>query len=179
MGMHGSATVTLPSEREIVITRTFDALRDEMQRAQNAGSLRSDQPAEAIAAAETRTSGEIFCVVAKRCDDYRLYPMAWAAILALLTPLPLLYLQKLPRLPALSDALADESVEVTEKQSEQVEVTALAEDAVPLDRDDQRDCPRRRHRGRVRHRSERDRGGPVWRDPAAVAALDFVFALSL
>ena len=31
--------------------RTFEALRDEMQRAQSVGSLRADQPAEAIAAA--------------------------------------------------------------------------------------------------------------------------------
>jgi hypothetical protein len=31
--------------------RTFDALREEMQRAQEHGTLRSDQPAESIAAA--------------------------------------------------------------------------------------------------------------------------------
>ncbi len=45
--------------------------------------------AEAIRSAETRTSGEIFCVVARRSSDYRLVPMAWAAAIALFVPLPL------------------------------------------------------------------------------------------
>jgi len=37
----------------------------------------------AIRAAETNTSGEIFCVIARRASDYRLVPLAWAAALAL------------------------------------------------------------------------------------------------
>lgn len=45
-----------------------------------------------IAAAEQNTSGEIFCVIARRSDDYRLVPVAIAALLALLVPLPLLFL---------------------------------------------------------------------------------------
>jgi putative membrane protein len=48
--------------------------------------------AAAIATAETTTSGEIFCVVARQSSDYRLVPLAWAAAVALFVPLPLLYL---------------------------------------------------------------------------------------
>jgi putative membrane protein len=46
--------------------------------------------AEAIAAAERDTAGEIVVVIAPRCDDYALVPLAWAAIIALLVP-PVLY----------------------------------------------------------------------------------------
>jgi putative membrane protein len=49
-----------------------------------------------IATAEQRTSGEIFCVIARRSDDYRLVPLLWAAALALVVPLPLLYLTPMP-----------------------------------------------------------------------------------
>jgi putative membrane protein len=45
----------------------------------------------AIAAAETKTSGEIFCVVAHRASEYRLVPVAWAAAVALLVPAPLIH----------------------------------------------------------------------------------------
>jgi len=45
-----------------------------------------DRIHDAIAEAETRTSGEIFCVVAKESGAYREVPFAWAAILALLAP---------------------------------------------------------------------------------------------
>jgi putative membrane protein len=48
--------------------------------------------ADAIRAAEARTSGEIFCVIAQHSSDYRLVPIAWAAALALFVPLPLIYL---------------------------------------------------------------------------------------
>src|SRR5579863_6148403 len=48
--------------------------------------------ADAIRAAEARTAGEIFCVIAKHSSDYRLMPIAWAAALALLVPLPLVAL---------------------------------------------------------------------------------------
>ncbi len=44
----------------------------------------------AIRAAETRTAGEIFCVIARRSSDYRLVPIAWAAVIALAAPLPFL-----------------------------------------------------------------------------------------
>ena len=47
--------------------------------------------AEAIGAAESKTSGEIFCVVAHQSSDYRLVPLAWAAVLALLVPAPLIF----------------------------------------------------------------------------------------
>jgi putative membrane protein len=47
--------------------------------------------AEAIRAAEAKTSGEIFCVVAGRASGYALIPVAWAAVLALLVPWPLIY----------------------------------------------------------------------------------------
>ena len=46
----------------------------------------------AIRDAESRTAGEIFCVVARQSSDYRLVPVAWAAAVALGAPLPLLAL---------------------------------------------------------------------------------------
>ena len=46
---------------------------------------------EAIRAAEAKTSGEIFCIVAHRSSDYRYVPIAWAAALALIVPMPLIY----------------------------------------------------------------------------------------
>ena len=45
-----------------------------------------DRIHDAIAEAETRTSGEIFCVVARESGAYREVPLAWAAIVALLAP---------------------------------------------------------------------------------------------
>jgi putative membrane protein len=48
------------------------------------------QVAGAIAAAESTTAGEIVVVIAPRCDDYVLVPLAWAAIVALAVP-PVLY----------------------------------------------------------------------------------------
>lgn len=48
----------------------------------------------AIERAEARTSGEIFCVIARHSGDYRLVPIAWAAAVALILPLPLLYLTR-------------------------------------------------------------------------------------
>jgi putative membrane protein len=45
----------------------------------------------AIQTAEETTAGEIFCVIARHSSDYRLVPLAWAAGLALLVPLPLIY----------------------------------------------------------------------------------------
>jgi putative membrane protein len=51
---------------------------------------------EAIGAAEAKTSGEIFCVVAHQSSDYRLVPLAWAAALALLVPAPMIYLTLWP-----------------------------------------------------------------------------------
>lgn len=50
----------------------------------------------AIAAAESKTSGELFCVIAQHSSDYRLVPVAWSALLALLVPLPLIYLTLWP-----------------------------------------------------------------------------------
>lgn len=51
---------------------------------------------EAIRAAEAKTAGEIFCVIAHACGDYRLVPIAWAALIALAVPLPLIYLTPWP-----------------------------------------------------------------------------------
>ncbi len=50
----------------------------------------------AIRQAEARTTGEIFCVIARHSSDYRLVPLAWAAALALIVPLPLIYLTTWP-----------------------------------------------------------------------------------
>lgn len=55
-----------------------------------------DRISATIAAAERKTSGEIFCVIARQCGDYRTVPLVWAAALALLLPLPLLLLSPLP-----------------------------------------------------------------------------------
>jgi putative membrane protein len=51
---------------------------------------------EAIGAAEARTAGEIFCVVAQSSSNYHLVPIAWAALVALLLPLPAIYLTAWP-----------------------------------------------------------------------------------
>jgi putative membrane protein len=51
---------------------------------------------EAIRMAETRTSGEIYCVFARSSSSYRVFPLAWAAVVALLVPLPLIYLTAWP-----------------------------------------------------------------------------------
>lgn len=51
---------------------------------------------EAIQGVEQKTAGEIFCVVARGCGDYRLVPIAWAAIIALAVPLPGIYLTTWP-----------------------------------------------------------------------------------
>lgn len=46
--------------------------------------------AAAIAAAEARTSGEIFCVLARQVSSYRDVSLAWAAAAALILPLGLI-----------------------------------------------------------------------------------------
>jgi putative membrane protein len=51
---------------------------------------------EAIRQAETRTAGEIFCVLAHHASDYRLVPLAWAAVIALALPWPLIHLTPWP-----------------------------------------------------------------------------------
>ena len=45
---------------------------------------------DAIRAAESKTSGELYCVLAQNAGSYRLVPVAWAAALALLVPWPLI-----------------------------------------------------------------------------------------
>jgi len=52
--------------------------------------------AQAIRAAEARTSGEIFCVLAQQSSHYSLVPVAWAAALALIVPWPLIYFTAWP-----------------------------------------------------------------------------------
>jgi putative membrane protein len=47
--------------------------------------------AAAIQAAETRTSGQIVCVLAHSSSDYAYVPVLWASVLALLAPWPLIY----------------------------------------------------------------------------------------
>jgi len=51
---------------------------------------------EAIRQAETRTSGEIYCVITRASSGYRVFPLAWAAVIALMVPLPLIYLTTWP-----------------------------------------------------------------------------------
>jgi putative membrane protein len=50
----------------------------------------------AIADVERKTSGEIFCVIARQCGDYRTVPLIWAAALALLLPLPMILFSAAP-----------------------------------------------------------------------------------
>jgi putative membrane protein len=50
----------------------------------------------AIRDAETQTSGEIYCVMAQACSEYRVVPLAWSALVALAVPLPLIYLTQWP-----------------------------------------------------------------------------------
>ncbi|HZP20941.1 MAG TPA: hypothetical protein VFB16_12130, partial [Bauldia sp.] len=50
---------------------------------------------DAVAAAEKTTAGEIFTVVARSSDDYRFVPLFWATIVALLVPLPLIFLTRI------------------------------------------------------------------------------------
>lgn len=45
-----------------------------------------DRIAAAVAAAEQKTAGEIYCVLAPRVSDYRETPLAWAALAALVLP---------------------------------------------------------------------------------------------
>src|SRR2546428_14068956 len=52
--------------------------------------------ADAIRAAETKTSGEIFCVIARHASDYRLGPLARAAAVALAVPPPRIYFPPWP-----------------------------------------------------------------------------------
>lgn len=49
----------------------------------------------AIAAAETRTDGEIVCVLAQASSDYMTYAVAWAAVIALAAPWPLVAFSQL------------------------------------------------------------------------------------
>jgi putative membrane protein len=59
---------------------------------------------EAIAAAEATTSGEIFCVLARRVSSYRDISLGWAAAAALLLPLGLIPLGFDPAwIPGLGD----------------------------------------------------------------------------
>ena len=44
---------------------------------------------DAIRAAELKTSGELYCVLAQNAGGYRLVPVAWAAALGLIVPWPL------------------------------------------------------------------------------------------
>jgi putative membrane protein len=57
--------------------------------------------AEAITLAESKTSGEIFCVLAHEVSRYREVPLAWASLAALVLP-PLAVLAGLDRLPLFS-----------------------------------------------------------------------------
>jgi putative membrane protein len=47
--------------------------------------------AAAVRSAEANTSGEIYVVVSEYADSFRLVPLLWGALIALLVPWPLLY----------------------------------------------------------------------------------------
>ena len=74
-----------------------------------------DRIAAAIAEVESKTSGEIFCVLAREVSRYREVPLAWAAFAALIVP-PLAVMAGLHRL-AMADIFSswtDESVRAVE-----------------------------------------------------------------
>jgi putative membrane protein len=50
--------------------------------------------AEAIRAAENETAGELVTVVARASDGYEYIPLLWATGIALLVPLPLIYIEQ-------------------------------------------------------------------------------------
>ena len=50
-----------------------------------------DAISAAIHAAETRTSGQIVCVLSHASSDYAYVPILWSTVLALLVPWPLIY----------------------------------------------------------------------------------------
>ena len=52
--------------------------------------------AAAIRAAEVKTSGEIYCVIAHACGGYHLVPIAWAALIAFAVPWPLIHFTRWP-----------------------------------------------------------------------------------
>lgn len=64
--------------------------------------------AEAVAAAEARTSGEIMCVLTEEVSSYREVALAWAAAVALLVP-PLAFFAGVQPL-SISDALGGWSI---------------------------------------------------------------------
>lgn len=51
---------------------------------------------DAITVAEAKTAGELFCVIAHASSGYSLVPVAWAALVALTVPAPLIYLTTWP-----------------------------------------------------------------------------------
>jgi putative membrane protein len=55
-----------------------------------------DRISEAIQEAEAKTAGEIYVVVSRTSDDFRLVPVLWAALAAILLPWPLFLLTDLP-----------------------------------------------------------------------------------
>lgn len=58
--------------------------------------LDKDRITNAIRSAEAKTAGEIFCVIARQSDSYALVPFVWASTIALVAPVPLIILAKLP-----------------------------------------------------------------------------------
>jgi putative membrane protein len=50
---------------------------------------------DAIKIVESQTAAEIFCVITRHSSEYKLIPLAWAASVSLLTPLPLIYITNL------------------------------------------------------------------------------------
>ncbi len=50
----------------------------------------------AVRDAEEKTRGEIFVVVARQSDDYRIIPIVWATLAALVVPAPLIFGTNLP-----------------------------------------------------------------------------------
>lgn len=84
---------------------------------------------QAVRAAETRTTGEIVCILAQEVSNYRETPLAWAAAIALLAPPIVLMLGFRPEhlLPALNEWSAAEGPLADPFQAHRLEIYALAQ----------------------------------------------------
>src|SRR4051812_43049356 len=93
-GRHGAAALPAEDSPAAAASRAA-AVRSAAAARRGAGDMMvSDADKQRIAAAiheaERKTSGEIFCVIARRASDYRLFPFTLAAGLSLIVPLPLI-----------------------------------------------------------------------------------------
>src|SRR6476619_3373807 len=97
LGRARTGPPALPAGSPVVAARSAAAGRQEAgEGLKMISQVDKDRIADAITKAEAKTSGEIFCVIARQSSDYRLVPVAWAAAVALAVPAPLISLTLWP-----------------------------------------------------------------------------------